>query len=122
MKPKNLDYIRPFFIGNDAGPQRYRYVLWLDVMGAGPKIARNVRTAVIPVMKLHVAALSAVKLTKGNPLALFPIIDGLYVTSEDSRALTFFMSHVIRSMALLSFSFSGIASGPSCAVHSAMAR
>lgn len=99
MKETNLDYIRPYFFGDKAGPQRNRYVLWLDIMGAGPKIARNVQTASIPVMKLHVAALTAVKKNKGKPLELFPIIDGLYVASEDLNPLMFFMSEVLRSMA-----------------------
>src|ERR1700733_8948166 len=99
MKKQNLDYTRPFYMGEKAGPQRYRYVLWIDIMGAGAKISRNVQTASIPVMKLHVAALTAAKLSKGKPIELFPIIDGLYVTSEDSRPLMFFMSHVLRSMA-----------------------
>jgi hypothetical protein len=99
MKQKNLDYVRPFYIGDNAGAQRYRYVLWLDVMGAGPKIARSVRTAIIPVMKLHVAALNAVKMNKGKPLELFPMIDGLYVASEDSGPMIFFMSNVLRAMA-----------------------
>ena len=99
MKETNLDYIRPFFLGEKAGPQRNRYVLWIDIMGAAAKIARNVRTASIPVMKLHVAALTAVKKNKGKPLELFPIIDGLYVTSEDLNPLMFFMSEVLRSMA-----------------------
>jgi hypothetical protein len=99
MKKTNIDYVRPFYLGEKAGPQRYRYVLWIDIMGAGPKISRNVRTASIPLMKLHVAALTAAKLSKGKPIEIFPIIDGLYATSEDSRPLMFFMSHVLRSMA-----------------------
>jgi hypothetical protein len=99
MKAADLNYIRPFFLGDKAGPQRNRYVLWLDVMGAGPKIARNVRTASIPVMKLHVAALTAVRKNTGKTLDLFPIIDGLYVASEDLNPLMFFMSEVLRSMA-----------------------
>lgn len=99
MNMPNLDYIRPYFLGDKAGPQHNRYVLWIDVMGAGAKIGRNVRTASIPVMKLHVAALSAVKKNKGKPLELFPIIDGLYVASEDRNPLMFFMSDIMRSMA-----------------------
>lgn len=99
MKQKNLDYVRPFFLGDKAGPQRYRYVLWIDLMGAGAKIGRNVRAASIPLMKLHVAALTAAKQNKGKPFELFPIIDGLYVTAEDSGSLMFFMSHVLRAMA-----------------------
>jgi hypothetical protein len=99
MKQKNLDYVRPFFLGEKAGPQRYRYILWIDLMGAGPKIGRNVRAASIPLIKLHVAALTAAKQNKGKPLELFPIIDGLYVAAEDSGTLMFFMSHVLRTMA-----------------------
>jgi hypothetical protein len=99
MKQKNLDFIRPFFFGDKAGPQLYRYILWIDLMGAGPKIGRNVRAASIPLMKLHVAALTAAKQNKGKSLELFPIIDGLYVTAEDSGSLMFFMSHVLRAMA-----------------------
>lgn len=99
LAPADLNYLRPYFMGEKAGPQRYRYVLWLDVMGAAPKIARNVKTAAIPVMKLHVAALTAVKKNAKTPIDLYPIIDGIYVVSEDLHPLLFFMSDVFRSMA-----------------------
>jgi hypothetical protein len=99
LKHTDLDFIRPLFIGGDAGPERYRYVLWIDIMGSQSKLLRNVRTASIPIMKLHVAALGAVKKNTGQAIALFPMIDGIYVVSEQLPPLMFFMSDVFRSMA-----------------------
>jgi hypothetical protein len=94
-----LDHLRPYFIGDDAGPQRYRYVLWVDIMGSQGKMLRNVKTASIPLMKLHVAALTAVKKNKYQPVELFPVIDGIYVICEKLGPIEFFISDVFRSMA-----------------------
>jgi hypothetical protein len=95
----DLNYIRPFFMGDDGGPQRYRYVLWVDIMGSQGKMLRSVKTASIPLMKLHVAALSAIKKNTKEPIQLFPVIDGIYVVSEHLHSIAFFISDVFRSMA-----------------------
>jgi len=93
-----LDYLRPFYLGDDSGLQKFRYVLWVDIMGSQGKMMRNVRTASIPLMKLHVAALNAKKKTLGG-VDLFPVIDGIYVVSERFDSMGFFISDVFRSMA-----------------------
>lgn len=93
-----LDRIRPYYLGDDAGSQKARYVLWVDIMGSQGKMLRNVRTAAIPLMKLHVAALAAQKKTLGG-IELFPVIDGIYVVSEHFSSIAFFLSDVFRSMA-----------------------
>jgi hypothetical protein len=98
MSPGFLDYLRPYYLGDDSGPQKFRYVLWVDVMGSQGKMLRNVRTASIPLMKLHVAALNAKKKTFGG-VDLFPVIDGIYVVSEHLASIGFFISDVFRSMA-----------------------
>jgi Spy/CpxP family protein refolding chaperone len=92
-----LDYLRPFYLGTQSGPQKSRYVLWVDIMGSQGKMLRNVETASIPLMKLHVAALKAKKKTIGD-IDLFPVIDGIYVVSEYFSAIVFFISDVFRSM------------------------
>jgi len=95
----DLDHLRPYFIGDEAGPERYRYVLSLDIMGARGKMLRNVRTASIPIMKLQIAALASKgKNTKG-PVDLFPMVDGLYAVTESLDPMMFFISDVFRSMA-----------------------
>lgn len=93
-----LDRIRPYYLGDDAGSQKARYVLWVDIMGSQGKMLRNVRTAAIPLMKLHIAALAAQKKTLGG-IELFPVIDGIYVVSEHFSSIAFFLSDVFRSMA-----------------------
>lgn len=97
LSPGTLDYLRPFYLGTQSGPQKSRYVLWVDIMGSQGKMLRNVRTASIPLMKLHVAALNAKKKTIGE-IDLFPVIDGIYVVSEHFSAIVFFISDVFRSM------------------------
>lgn len=99
LSPSDLDYIRPYFLGDDAGDEAYRYVLWLDVMGAGAKMRKNLNRAAIPIMKLHVAALTALQKNTKGPIQLFPIIDGMYVVTEDFSSLAFFLSETLRSMA-----------------------
>ena len=93
-----LNYLRPYYLGDESGPQKSRYVLWLDIMGSQGKMMRNVRTASIPLMKLHVAALNAKKKTAGG-IDLFPVIDGMYAVSEHFASIRFFISDVFRSMA-----------------------
>lgn len=93
-----LDRIRPYYLGDDSGSQKARYVLWVDIMGSQGKMLRNVRTAAIPLMKLHIAALAAKKKTLGG-IQLFPVIDGIYVVSEHFSSIAFFLSDVFRSMA-----------------------
>jgi hypothetical protein len=93
-----LDRIRPYYLGDDSGSQKARYVLWIDIMGSQGKMLRNVRTAAIPLMKLHIAALAAKKKTLGG-IELFPVIDGIYVVSEHFSSIAFFLSDVFRSMA-----------------------
>lgn len=95
----DLNYLRPYFNGEKAGPERYRYVIWIDIMGARSKMLRSVRTASIPIMKLHVAALTAIGKNRKQPIELFPMIDGLYVISEHLDPLRFFISDIFRSMA-----------------------
>ena len=97
LKQGFLDHIRPYYLGDDAGSQKARYVLWVDIMGSQGKMLRNVRTAAIPLMKLHVAALAAQKKTLGG-IKLFPVIDGIYVVSEHFSSIAFFLSDVFRSM------------------------
>lgn len=99
MSAGQLDYLRPYFLGDNAGPQRHRYVLWVDIMGSQGKMLRSVRTASIPLMKLHVAALTAVKKNRGQLIELFPVIDGIYVVCEKLAPMEFFISDVFRSMA-----------------------
>jgi hypothetical protein len=93
-----LDYVRPYYLGDDSGSVKLRYVLWVDIMGSQGKMLRNVHTAAIPLMKLHVAALGAKRKTLGE-LQLFPVIDGIYVVSEHFSSIAFFLSDVFRSMA-----------------------
>lgn len=93
-----LDYVRPYYRGDESGSQKSVYVLWVDIMGSQGKMLRNVRTASIPLMKLHVAALAAKKKTFGG-IELFPVIDGIYVVSEHFSSIVFFLSDVFRSMA-----------------------
>jgi len=99
LAPSDLDYLRPYFMGENAGPECYRYVVWIDIMGARAKLLRSVRTAAIPIMKLHVAALTAVRKNKKTPLELFPMIDGIYIVSQEADPVRFFFSDVFRSMA-----------------------
>lgn len=98
MTRGELDHLRPYFIGAKAGPQRNRYVLWVDIMGSQGKMLRGLRTASIPLMKLHVAALEAQKKNTHKPINLYPVIDGIYVVCEDLGPLEFFISDVFRSM------------------------
>lgn len=98
LTPKAINQIRPFFLAEDAGPEQYRYVLWIDIMGSQGKMLRSIKTASIPLMKLHVAALNAIHKNTGTQIELFPVIDGIYVVCEHFQPLMFFITDVFRSM------------------------
>lgn len=75
------------------------YVCWLDVMGSQNAMLRSVRTAANFVCKIHDAALNEISKSADRGIRLFPMMDGVYVTSPRKGPLCYFLSRVMRRLA-----------------------
>lgn len=75
------------------------YVGWIDVMGVASALRRSLPMATNFIMKLHVAALRAngIESVK-QPVSLFPMIDGIYVTCPRQDRILRFMSRVFKDI------------------------
>jgi hypothetical protein len=75
------------------------YVCWLDVMGSQNAMLRSVRTAANFVCKIHDAALTEIEDFADRDVRLFPVMDGVYITSPRQGPLRYFLSRVMRRLA-----------------------
>jgi hypothetical protein len=93
---------RPFFDESRMQPPTYKYVCWVDVMGSQSIMLRSLSIASNFLMKLHVAALieSARARSRGFPVELYPVIDGVYVCSQSQNTLLRFLNGVHRRLAI----------------------
>lgn len=70
------------------------YVLWIDIMGTKNKMMESVRTSAIFMYKLHVTILE----NSTEDIVLYPIMDGVYVTSKNQKTIKLFMIKVFSSL------------------------
>lgn len=71
------------------------YVCWIDVMGTQSIMARSIKVTANFVYKLHATAVSC---TETN-VKLYPIMDGLYVSSPSKQSITNFIKYVFKTLA-----------------------
>ncbi len=71
------------------------YVAWIDVMGIQSVMSRSIQVAANFVFKLHIAALEA--MTDG--ITLYPVMDGVYVTSQDKCSMEKFLRSMYSDLA-----------------------
>ncbi len=85
---------------NEGGmkPSSSRYICWLDVMGSGNAMGRSMARAANFIMKLHVAALEARGFA--TTVELYPMIDGLYICTENLQEMFSFIKRVFVSLAV----------------------
>ena len=88
---------RPTFDASHLPVPPQQFVLWLDVMGSGKTMARNLLRSANFVFKLHVAALEA---KGGNGPRLYPMNDGLYAVAEKYEALVAFAAETFERLSL----------------------
>jgi hypothetical protein len=87
----------PFLQFNAAAlPQpTNEYVVWLDVMGIQSSMARSLKQTANFIFKLHSAALQAP--TPGTQI--YPVMDGLYVSSHSQACIQDFLRSVLAPIA-----------------------
>jgi hypothetical protein len=71
------------------------YVSWIDVMGVQSAMSRSLNITANFVFKLHVAALQA----PNAGVSLYPVMDGLYVSSPAQQAILDFLRSVFTDTA-----------------------
>jgi hypothetical protein len=71
------------------------YVAWIDVMGVQSAMSRSLSITANFVFKLHVAALQA----PHTAVSLYPVMDGLYVSSSNQQAVLEFLRSMFSNIA-----------------------
>lgn len=81
------------FVNDTAIPKATNeYVCWIDIMGTKGKMENSVNTCAIFILKFHSAILAAKQ--KGCQIKLYPVMDGVYITSESSTDLQNALVHI----------------------------
>lgn len=90
---------RPYFQHNYLPEPTPHYVVWLDVMGLQGAMRRSLPMSTNFVMKLHIACQRSIK-NHDKKLELFPVIDGVYITSPTLGPVRHFLKEVMSCIAL----------------------
>lgn len=91
----NLPFLAP--ADSDYKPE---YVSWIDVMGIGSALRLSLPQATNFIMKLHIAGLRARAIGDVGSISMFPMIDGMYVTSPVQRDVFAFIYRVFSDIAV----------------------
>ena len=95
-----LDY-RPKYLFNKVDPtthiRNYRYVFWLDLMGARNMMKLSLPRAARSVMKIHEAALFAKQ--QYPALEINPVMDGVYGFVKDRILLETCLAEILKGLA-----------------------
>ncbi|MBP6298583.1 MAG: hypothetical protein KA401_04490 [Anaerolineae bacterium] len=82
----------------NAGPisgGKHEYVCWIDLMGTKSIMGHSLEKAANYICRLHVAVLEAVD----GSMQLYPMIDGMYVTTPSKQSMLNFLRKVFRRLA-----------------------
>lgn len=72
------------------------YVCWLDLMGVRGTMSRSLETSSIDILNLHVAIDDELD---RDAITHYPIMDGVYATSDDKQEMLEFLSGVFGKLA-----------------------
>lgn len=86
-----------YFDANKLPDPQKEYVCFIDIMGFQTKILHSVKQASNYMFKLHATLLEAWRTKAYNSIAVYPIMDGAYVTSRHKNDLLNFLSYVYKS-------------------------
>lgn len=92
-----VDRHTPYFDARRLPPSQPAYVTWLDLMGTRATMSRSLPVVANFVFKLHAACLDY----SNDALALYPVMDGVYVVAQDQAALKGFLRSVLGALANL---------------------
>jgi hypothetical protein len=73
----------PYFNADKLPNASYEYVCWLDAMGTKSTMATSIKVSANFMFKLHSTVLSC----HGEGISLYPIMDGVYITSPSRSDL-----------------------------------
>lgn len=92
--------VLPVYFDEDcvSGKAVSRYMIWIDVMGSDNAMRRSLAMSANFVMKLHAAALNALRFA-GPDFILYPMIDGIYCLATDKFRTFAFIERVFASLA-----------------------
>ncbi|MCD2200633.1 hypothetical protein LPA44_12090 [Halobacterium sp. KA-4] len=66
---------------------KYSYVCWMDIMGTGNNMYQNISVAAQKILNFQILA----KEVESDGLTIYPMMDGVYIVSEDIQDLTEFI-------------------------------
>ena len=85
------------FVKDSAIPKaQNEYVCWIDIMGTKGKMENSVNTCAIFIFKFHAAVLEAIH--KGCQIKVYPVMDGVYLTSTSIDDLQKALFHVFSAL------------------------
>jgi hypothetical protein len=86
---------RIFFDARALPETQSEYVCWLDVMGTQSIMSHSLSKSANFICKLHIAALES----QNEDLHIYPLLDGLYITSKRKQPLLNFLRGVFHRVA-----------------------
>lgn len=93
------EYKPVFFDARRMGEPEYNYVCWLDVMGTKNQMLRSLPTSANFIYKLQCAAIESHEETADPEVNLYPVMDGVYITSARRDPLMLVLSTALRRLA-----------------------
>lgn len=86
------------FVKDSAIPQaRNEYVCWIDIMGTKSKMENSVNTCAIFMLKFHASILDAIQ-KKKCVISVYPVMDGVYITSTSINDLQTALFHIFSEL------------------------
>ena len=74
---------------------KYSYVCWMDIMGTGNGMYQNISDVAKHLLQFQILA----KDGEGEKITIYPMMDGIYVVSEDSSSLIEFLKTTFKKAA-----------------------
>lgn len=90
---------RVYFDNRKISQPKNRYVGWVDLMGARSTMLRSLPVAANFIGKLHAAALIAHSSTRSRA-QLYPVVDGVYITSTQQWDIRKLLAEMLRRTAI----------------------
>lgn len=78
---------------------RHRFVAWIDILGTANTMARSLNITTNFVGKLHVAVLAGQQKLQSQ-CNIYPLVDGVYITSTSRDQVLKLLKHTFRSLAI----------------------
>jgi len=94
--PEQIDD-RPRFDSRKLPTPSNEYICWLDVMGTQASLTQSLHRSANFFAKIHLAALEA----NSPDITLYPVMDGIYVSSKKKSAIMEFLRKFFRMHAIM---------------------